>query len=85
MVCLAQWRDSASKGESYNRLADDVAARIHLDTYLAGVEIEDLLDVMSFFDIEKTIVSGLLERVTTMAEVIDYENIRSAGSRRFPS
>jgi uncharacterized protein (TIGR02687 family) len=82
VVCLAQWRDSASKGASYNRLADDVAKRIHLDTYLAGIEIDAVLDVMTFAEVEKAIVRGLLERLTTTAEVIDSESIRSVASRR---
>lgn len=82
VVCLAQWRDSASKGASYNRLAEDVATRIHLDTYLSGVEIEGVLDVMTFFDVEKAIVRGLLERVAATAEVIDSEGIRRIASRR---
>jgi len=82
VVCLAQWCDSASKGESYNRLADHVAARIHLDTYLPGIEIEDLLDVMTFFDAEKAIVRGLLKRVTATAEAIDSDSIRRIVTRR---
>ncbi len=82
VVCLAQWRDSASKGSSYNRLANEVEARIHLDTYLSGVEIEDMLDVMTFFDVEKAIVRGLLERVSATAEVIDSDSIRRVISRR---
>ncbi len=82
VVCLAQWRDSASKGESYNHLADEVAARIHLDTYLSGLEIEDLLDIMTFPDIEKAIVGGLLDRVSETAAVIDSESIRRIASRR---
>ncbi len=82
VVCLAQWRDSASKADSYNHLAEDVAARIHLDTYLPGIEIEDLLDVATFVEVEKAIIAGLLERVSATAEVIDSDAIRRIASRR---
>jgi uncharacterized protein (TIGR02687 family) len=82
VVCLAQWRDSASKGESYNYLADAVAERIHLDTCLGGIEVEGLLDVMTFFDVEKAVVRGLLERVAATAETIDGDSIRNVASRR---
>ena len=82
VVCLAQWRDSASKGASYNRLSEDVEARIHLDTYLSGIEVDALIDVTTFFEVEKAIVRGLLERVTATASVIDSESIRNIASRR---
>ena len=82
VVCLAQWRDSASKGASYNRLAEAVAARIHLDDCLVGMDIEPLLDVMTFFEVEKAIVGGLLEQICAAPEALDSDNIRSVTSRR---
>ena len=82
VVCLAQWRDSASRGESYNRLSQEVAALLHIDTHLSGIENEHLLDVMTFFDVEKAILRGLLERLSTWSEVASSESIRHVVSRR---
>jgi len=82
VVCLAQWRDSASRATSYNRLSEEVAARIHIDTGLPGVEIERLLDVMTFFDVEKAIVGGLLGRLSHWSDIVDDENVRSIATRR---
>ena len=82
VVCLAQWRDSASKASSYNRLSEEVASRIHIDTGLAGFEIERLLDVMTFFDVEKAIVRGLLGRLSDWTDVVDDESVRHIATRR---
>lgn len=82
VVCLAQWRDSSSKGGSYNLLSEAVAAIIHLADHLHGCEIEDLLDVSTFLDVEKAIVSGLCDRVSSTADTIDAERTRSIASRR---
>jgi len=82
VVCLAQWRDSSSKSRSYDVLSEEVAAKLDLPDRLHGFEVEELLDVMTFLDIEKAIVNGLLERVTGTAETIDPEGIRSIATRR---
>ncbi len=37
VVCLGQWRDSSSKGSSYDRLSEEVADLIHLEDYLHGL------------------------------------------------
>lgn len=82
VVCLAQWRDSSSKGRSYDLLSEEVASILHLPDHLHGREVEDLLDVPTFLDVEKAIVAGLVERVTGSAETIDAESIRSIVTRR---
>ena len=74
-VCLAQWRDSSSKSSSYNVLADEVGALLHIPDHLHGCEVEALLEVMTFVDVEKSIVQGLLDRVTSMPESIDSEAV----------
>ena len=71
VVCLGQWRDSNSKGSSYDRLSDDVAGLIHLEDYLRGLEIPDLLDVMTFLVVEQGIASRLRERVHHTAEMLE--------------
>ena len=82
IVCLAQWRDSASRGSSYDRIAADIARRIKLEDHLQNRELDALIDVMTFFDVEKAIVRSLRDRVTSTAETINADEVRAIASRR---
>ena len=82
VVCLAQWRDSSSRGVSYDRLSAEVAAMLQIDNHLQAPDVEDLLDVMTFLSVEKRIASGLRERVQTTAATINVESIRAVAGRR---
>lgn len=82
VVCLGQWRDSSSKGSSYDRLSENVADLIHLKDYLHGLEIPDLLDVMTFHVVEREIASRLRERVHQTADMINPNEVRSIVTRR---
>ena len=82
VVCLAQWRDSSSKSSSYGVLAAEAGERLHMPDHLHGCEVEELLDVMTFPDVEKRIVQGLLNRVTSTANAIDPEAVSSIADRR---
>jgi uncharacterized protein (TIGR02687 family) len=82
IVCLAQWRDSNSRGSSYDRLSADVAALIHLDEHLHRVDISDLIDVMTFQDVEHAIASQLRQRVQSTRETLNPEDIRTVAVRR---
>ncbi len=82
VVCLAQWRDSNSKRSSYDRLSAQVAKTLRLDDHLHGLEIDQLLDVMTFLAVEKTIASSLRDRVQSTADAIDEEEVRTIATRR---
>ena len=82
VVCLAQWRDSSSKGSSYDRLSALVAESLKVPDLLYKQEPEDLLDVMTFLDVEKRIISQLRDRVKATAETINAEEIRDIAARR---
>ena len=82
VVCLAQWRDSNSKASSYNVLAAEIGSLLRMPDHLHGCEVEELLDVATFPDVEKHIVSGLLDRVTSAPEAIDPEAVGSIVIRR---
>ena len=82
VVCLAQWRDSSSRGSSYDRLSADVAALIKLDDLLHGCDISDLVDVMTFLAVEYTIASQLAQRVQSTASTLKPEDIRVVATRR---
>jgi uncharacterized protein (TIGR02687 family) len=82
VVCLAQWRDSSSKGSSYDLLSAAVARLLKVEECVAPLEIEQLVDVMTFLDVEKAIVRALRDRVLSTAATIDVEAIRSIATRR---
>ena len=82
VVCLAQWRDSSSKSSSYDVLAAEVGARLHMPDHLRGSEVEELLDVTTFLDVEKRIVQGLLDRVTSTTDAFDPKAVGSIVDRR---
>ena len=82
VVCLAQWRDSSSKNSSYDVLSAEVGARLHMPDHLLGCEVETLLDVMTFLDVEKRIVQGLLDRVTSTVDAISPEAVGNIVDRR---
>lgn len=81
-VCLAQWRDSSSKGSSYNQLAREIGSLLHISDELHGYEIEELIDGMTFLEIDKAIVRGLLSRVRPQGQLIDAESVRAVATRR---
>ena len=82
VVFLAQYRDSSSKSSSYNVLAGEFGERLNIPDHLHGCEIEELLDVMTFPQVEKRIVQGLLNWVTSTSSVIDPEAVVSITDRR---
>ena len=82
VVCLAQWRDSSSRSSSYDVLADEVGVLLHMPDHLHGCEVEELLNVTTFLDVEKRIVQGLLDRVTSTTDAIDPEAVGSIVARR---
>jgi len=82
VVCLAQWRDSNSKGASYDRLSAVAAAILKVEDHLPDLEIDQLADVMTFLAVEKRIASSLRERVQTTADAINADDIRAVAARR---
>lgn len=82
VVCLAQWRDSSSKGTSYDRLSAEAAAILKVEDHLPNLEIDQLIDVMTFLAVEKRIASSLRERVQTTADTINADDVRAIATRR---
>jgi uncharacterized protein (TIGR02687 family) len=82
VVCLAQWRDSSSKGSSYDRLSAEAAVVLKIEDSLPNLEIDQLVDVMTFLAVEKRIASSLRERVQTTAETINADDVRAIATRR---
>jgi uncharacterized protein (TIGR02687 family) len=82
VVCLAQWRDSASKGSSYDRLSEYVATRVNLQDKLHNFDIDNLIDVQTFMDVEAEVARNLKDRVLGTADTINLEDIRSVATKR---
>ena len=82
VVCLAQWRDSSTRGASYEALSAGVADALKLQQHLGALEIEDLFEVKTFLQVEKSIASRLRDRVFETADAIKPEGIRNIASRR---
>ena len=82
VVFMGQWRDSASKGSSYDRLSGYVADQIGIKNYLHGYDIEALVDVQTFQAVEQEIARSLKDRVISTSESIDVEDIAAIASKR---
>ncbi len=80
VVCLAQWRDSSSKGGSYDKLSASVGEILNIEDLVQGREAETLLDVMTFVEIEQAIMSGLRDRVMATADTIKTDEIKQLSS-----
>ena len=82
VVCLAQWRDSASRSASYDRLSERVAETVRLDEHLAGLEVDALLNVMTFQTVEKAIIRQLRDQIQETADTVDPEWVHRVANRR---
>ena len=82
VVCLAQWRDSASKGGSYDRLSALAAAVLKIEDHLPKLEIDNLIDVMTFLAVEKRVASSLRDRVQATAGTVNAEDVQAVATRR---
>jgi hypothetical protein len=74
VVCLAQWRDSSSKGSSYDLLSAEVARILKIEEHVAPLDIEQLLDVMTFLDVEKL--------SCVVCEIVSLHTVETSTSRR---
>jgi uncharacterized protein (TIGR02687 family) len=82
VVCMGQWRDSASRQESFDSLSAAVADAIKLDDHLSDLELEALQDVQTFLVFEKYIASQLRDRVIETADVVNLDAVKDIASRR---
>lgn len=82
VVCLGQWRDSNAKCGSYDQLAMQVGSMLSIEDVVRGREVEQMVDITTFYEAEKAILSGLRDRVIATADVPNPEDIRSIATRR---
>ena len=82
VACLSHWRDSASRGNSYDQLSNQVADILNLNSLLDSLDIDALLNVMTFLPVEKAIARSLRDRVRLTAQSINADDIRKIAQRR---
>ena len=82
VVCIGQWKDSGTKGASYERLSTEVAAIIQLETHLTLLELESLADVFTFVRVEQEVAKRLRNRIRETVETIQIDPIRLLVSQR---
>lgn len=82
VVCLAQWRDSARQATSFNILSDIIAGSTNIDEQLQGLEPEQLVDAVTFRNVDRAILLGLLERLSLTKEHGNAQEIRDLVTRR---
>ncbi|MBA2116717.1 BREX-1 system phosphatase PglZ type A [Bremerella alba] len=82
VVCLAQWRDSAKQASSYNVLSDVIGGNTNIDEQLQGLEPEKLVDAVAFRNVDRVILLGLLERLSSTKDHVNAEAFREIVGRR---
>jgi uncharacterized protein (TIGR02687 family) len=82
VVCLNQWRDSVTRGRSYDNLSAAISQALSLSDILSDVCSDDLIDVMTFLDVEKRIAVELRDRIIQEGVVLNADEIRSVITRR---
>ena len=82
VVCLGQWRDSAKQASSYNLLSDEIAGQANIDEQIRDLDPEKLVEVVTFRNVDRVILVGLLERVTSTRDHINAGAIRDLVGNR---
>ena len=66
-VFLSQWRGNITHFSSYDSISTEVAQQLQLGELISGIHAEDLLNAMTFAEIEKLIIIDLRDRILTNA------------------
>lgn len=80
-VFLSQWRANITHFASYNAISEEVAKQLQLAQALSTLHAEDLLDAMTFAEVEKWIIKDLRDRILSGAGA-SLDAVRSVFSRR---
>lgn len=74
-VCLTQWRDSTTHAASYEVVAAAIGEELHIGEHLRDLALEHVVNVYTFWDAERCVVSGLKNRVRDEAHSITREAV----------
>ncbi|MFB1489690.1 MULTISPECIES: hypothetical protein [unclassified Thiocapsa] len=82
VVCLAQWRDSSTRGASYERLSGHVADAIKLEQHLGSLTIDHLAEVKTFLLVEQVIASRLRDQILDTQQTLKPQANRAIAAQR---
>lgn len=82
VVCLAQWRDSNSRAASYDLLSEQVAGTLRINDHLNDMDIDALIGVKTFLEVEKSICRSLRDRVESTTDTINADHVREIANGR---
>jgi uncharacterized protein (TIGR02687 family) len=82
VVCIGQWRDSASRQESFDKLSTAVGETLKIADHASSLDLEDLRDANTFLAVEKEIARQLRDRVLGNADAINVDTVRDLVSHR---
>ncbi len=81
-VFLGQWRNHLSASSAYDNLARRAAVELKVGGHLDGLLPEALADVMTFEEVEKTILREWRDRVLNQGDELRLVELREAMQRR---
>ncbi|MCD6311221.1 MAG: BREX-1 system phosphatase PglZ type A, partial [Elusimicrobia bacterium] len=81
-VCMGQWRDSSSKTESYDICSNLVAEALSIKDKLAKMKAGNLINSVTFLEIEKTIAGDIKNRIIETADMINAGEIKRLVRKR---
>ncbi len=82
VVFMGRWRDSASRGSSFDALSEHVAEKLNIGECVGSLDLDALLAVQTFLAVEKTIARLLRDRVLETRDQIDAEAIVDVSRKR---
>ncbi len=76
-VFLSQWRSNTGYFKNFNLISKFIAKKLKIDELLISLDIESLLEVMTFESVERRIISDLRDQIGIDSEN-EYQKVREA-------
>jgi len=76
-VFLSQWRSNIGHFKNYNLISRFIAKKLKIDEMLISLDIESLLEVMTFESVERRIIGALRDKIGKASEN-EYLKIQTA-------
>ncbi len=76
-VFLSQWRSNTGHFKSYNLISRFISQKLKIDEMLISLEIEPLLEVMTFEAVERRIISAFRDQIGKDSEK-EYQELQEA-------
>lgn len=80
-VFISQWQTHTIHCKNFNRVSKFFARKLNMDQILATLQIEDLVDVMTFENVERRIISSFRDQIINDAEK-EFSVIQDAVKKR---